>query len=1724
MIRRKWKQKGAFALALSMVLSGFSTSGLAYATQSDEAVPVESNAAEEASVYRASESKAVSGLSYLSDMSMKSSSAGWGSWHFDEDIDEGVAIELYMGEEDGVKTFEKGLSVNSGNNSASRATYDVSNYGGQTFFAFTGVHYSQLSAENSGRGATVKFEVRIDGQSVWQSDGIRKPSSPAEMVMIDLPEGASELTLYVDGAGDGINYDHGIWAKACLIEDTSVLKTLESIYADAPGYFEVGQSSPMTLKGKAFDESNVAFDDSVTVTCESSDDGILSVRGAKDQWTLTGNGDGAASVQVTVEKGDVTLNLEKSILVGNGEEGSIVTASPNGDHNILFALSPEGELSYYIFTNASGRKNMVVEGAATGLRTNLGDFSTGLTLVESETHTVTDSYDLLGAKEDHVDVTGNETIMKFEKQPNDNGVYYYIIARAYDDGVAFRYQISADTKQELLISWENTTIKLPSDAHSFATPFNNHNESMEVEKDNSGLSGAFCMPHLYKTGDTYCLLSEAAISQEYAGAALYGDGTGTMEIRVSEGDNRPTDVVQTTTSVQDPWAKEGEEHPWVSPWRLLVMGDLNTIHGTTMPETLSPDCVVEDTSWIVPGTCSWTWLNGEGTRSFDTYKRYVDMTAEMGWKYLLLDEGWQPNAPSGSGYRYKGYYDWFPDLVEYADEKGVGLIAWAYYTDLETPERQKVLEEWAAMGIKGIKPDFFDSNSQEFMEFFLQLYQKTAECHLLMNAHGAPKTTGERRTFPHLLTREGIYGAEMGGGPTAHHTCATPFTRNAVGPADYTPLLSIYRSGQAYRNYTTGHNSALPIIMESGITCMADRDVVYLNSVTRPLYYELPSEWIGSKVLEGDVGQYATIMRESNDGRYYIGTICNKERTTDISLDFLPDTDTYHAYIVEDGEQEDELTMRHQTVTKSDRLALPLQKTGGALVLIMKNTLTKPETLTLDQHELEMTNGKDAQLTATLSPANTQISAVTWKSSDESVVTVSQGKLVAKKCGIATVTAECAGLTDSCKIKVYPGEFDKSEQWDIVREVPSKWKLNHETSLTLTSADNGNLLRDRDATKNEFFIDPERDFEVSVKLTFQPHSNYQSAGLLAMGDNGAYTSLWRRYHTYFSGNLLNMVTWKYNSYDEGDVNEGSNTDGGRKPETAAQVQKSVWLKMVKDGNNITSYYHYEGEDWTLMKTEANPRLNQAGVIRVGVYLGDDQSGANVLQATFEDFTYKAKDGEETVIPFGQKPEIASMAMEMLQKGKTDYQYGEAFDASGYRFNVYYTDKTEREITGDDCEVTGFSSHKSGPQTVTFTYEGQSFEVTANVEANQTDGLLEIVYEAYVDLDVSAYTEDSANAFTKALEDASLVLNGESEMSEGEAVSKLMGAAAGLIINTSGLSTDIDAAKKAAQAAQQAADAAQKVADAAAKAKDLETLRSAVTAAQTAASEANRVANEALKAAGENADAIEVVRTAAQTAQSAANTAQIAADAAQRTADEAQKAADEAQKAADEALKEAESSKEAIEEAQRIADAALKEAALNKTAAEEAQKAANAAQQAADTALELVKTTEKQLDDALKQNAADKEDLRKLEEELKAIKEAAERAKEAAKQAEAQINAANQEAESAKQEAKEMQLMVQKIQFKSAGLTLKSVKSDKKQQIKAAWKKVTGADGYEVRYATNSKFKKANKVVVKKGTTLKATMKKLKSGKKYFVKVRAYKKIGGAKVYTKYSKVKKAQVK
>jgi len=337
-----------------------------------------------------------------------------------------------------------------------------------------------------------------------------------------------------------------------------------------------------------------------------------------------------------------------------------------------------------------------------------------------------------------------------------------------------------------------------------------------------------------------------------------------------------------------------------------------------------------DYSWVEPGVTAWMWLSEgyAGQSNFNRIREYVDLASEFNWKYIILDEGWQPGAPAGSGKAYEGYYTWFPALIKYAESKGVGILVWVKYIDLNTEERLDILNEWAEMGIKGIKADFFDNENQATLAQMKKIYERCAELKLVVNCHGANKPTGERVYYPNILNREAVNGEEYGG-YSKYNLAVWPYTRGVVGPMDLTPRLNSTGS------VTNGCQLAMNIMYECGIPCMASSVEEYRDSVAKALLMNLPAAWDDIHFIDGKITEYTMLARRSGD-YWYAAAIANKaQKNLQMPLDFLEEGIAYKAYIYSDVLGGRQLKVDVLDVTSANVLTVNLLEGGGYSVMFV---------------------------------------------------------------------------------------------------------------------------------------------------------------------------------------------------------------------------------------------------------------------------------------------------------------------------------------------------------------------------------------------------------------------------------------------------------------------------------------------------------------------------------------------------------------------------------------------------------------------------------------------------------------------------------------------------------------------------------------------------------------------------------------------------------------------
>ena len=851
---------------------------------------------------------------YLSDLEWKNAVDGWFLVRKDQTV---IQTDISWEQDGKMEVYEKGI----GTCGASQVSFDITGLHAKTFKA--------IGCFQTDSG-TAEFAVLADGKEIYSKelsyDG-NQITPDGGYLETEIPEGTKTLTLYVK---DRVRVT---WADARLYCDTEAQESLSrvSVRADET-WLQPGEETALTLEGylgKVSEEGlqNEKADLSqATVSYTSSNENVAKVENGK----VVAVADGTAAITCQAELDGVTQETVLNVIVGKGNEQAWTAASPDGSIEEIFTLDENGSLLFAVSRNS----NTVVGCSKTGLVTNLGDFTSGLTFEDYAEETVTDSYDLIGAKKNHVDAEGKEVTLHFQK----DAVKYRVVSRVYDNGMAFHYEIEGNDGEELTISAEKTSFLMPDGSVAQTMDFDKANEQIYLEKTAEELEGGYSMPMLYKTNtEDYALLSEAELTPQYCGAQIMGNSSGALDVVFSP--EQFEDVVTTS--------------PFTSPWRYMVIGDLKDITENTLAETLNPDCEIEDTSWIEAGPVDWTWLNGdlrhdnlpEGTTWEETapklYKEYIDFAVEMGWKYQLLDEGWQPRVYDRGNDLYDGYYDWTQEILDYAKEKGIKLIVWASKRDLDTPEELERLKEWHEMGIAGIKPDFFDSQSQEIIQLLDDIKKTAAENELIVNIHGAAKPDGERRTYPNIISREAINGGE-GEANNAEFNCILPFTRFAVGGADFTPMASYGNIYDGSRAVTQTHLMAETVMFECGVQTMADKPEVYREHIGyENLFKNLPTDWEETHFISGDPGHYAALARKSGDN-WYVAALCNEEHEENISLDFL-DEGEYTAYIFTDGDDPTNddtkvaVKAETKTVTSADTLGFDIPATGGVVVKLVKN-------------------------------------------------------------------------------------------------------------------------------------------------------------------------------------------------------------------------------------------------------------------------------------------------------------------------------------------------------------------------------------------------------------------------------------------------------------------------------------------------------------------------------------------------------------------------------------------------------------------------------------------------------------------------------------------------------------------------------------------------------------------------------------------------------------------
>ena len=352
-----------------------------------------------------------------------------------------------------------------------------------------------------------------------------------------------------------------------------------------------------------------------------------------------------------------------------------------------------------------------------------------------------------------------------------------------------------------------------------------------------------------------------------------------------------------------------------------------------------------------PGQVSWDWWNGmrltgvdfRAGRNTESYRYYIDFAARYGIPYIIMDEGW--SASTTDVFHPNPDLD-LQELIAYGRERNVQIVLWLTWLAVEKDMDRlfATLEEW---GIPGVKIDFMDRSDQWMVGYYERVMKCAARHRLFVDMHGSYTPKGLCRTYPNLLTYEGVLGMEQGARCKPENSNWLPFIRNAVGPMDFTPGSMF--SAQPEDNRSTGANPmgtgtrayqmALYVVFESPLQMLADNPVLYRREhLCTEFLAAVPTTWDSLRVLRAACGREVVVARRKGD-KWYVGGITNdRSYTTEIALDFLPAGRTFTKTSFEDGVNADlqatDYRKRVREVDASTVVKVEMVRNGGWAAVI----------------------------------------------------------------------------------------------------------------------------------------------------------------------------------------------------------------------------------------------------------------------------------------------------------------------------------------------------------------------------------------------------------------------------------------------------------------------------------------------------------------------------------------------------------------------------------------------------------------------------------------------------------------------------------------------------------------------------------------------------------------------------------------------------------------------
>lgn len=552
--------------------------------------------------------------------------------------------------------------------------------------------------------------------------------------------------------------------------------------------------------------------------------------------------------------------------------------------------------------------NSASEWALAIKNTPSGDWMDELILKESKSKSIDSSWTPLYGERKIIKEKYNEIILTFEQKVSSNYKMDLQI-RLYDEGLAMRYYFHDNpTGIYYKITQENTEFTFPDNTMAWFEPWAQGAFTLKPLKDWTRQSVRPLTLEL--ENGLYACLAEANMVDYVK-----------MNFDLSKTKKNTLKTVLYESVDKVPY--------FGTPWRVVMAGETpgKLIENNDLLLNLNEPSRIKNTSWIKPGKIVRDLsLTEKGA------KAWIDFAAAHNLQYVLFDWKWYGPAFTFDSDASKAAIDLdLPEVIRYGKEKGIGIWLYVNQQALLKQDAQifPIYKKW---GVAGIKYGFVEVGSHRWTTWLHESIQRAADNELMVNIHDEFRLTGEQRTWPNVLTVEGIRGNEEM--PDADHNTTLPFTRGIAGAGDYTVCYYTPRI-----KTTHAHQLALSVVMYSPLQTLFWYDTAanYNGEPEIEFFDKVPTVWDDTKILNGEIGKYITTARKSGN-EWFIGSITNNDaRTLELNFDFLEGNKKYKARVYSDDEKvktKTQVALKDIVIKKGSKLKLNLKASGGAAIWI----------------------------------------------------------------------------------------------------------------------------------------------------------------------------------------------------------------------------------------------------------------------------------------------------------------------------------------------------------------------------------------------------------------------------------------------------------------------------------------------------------------------------------------------------------------------------------------------------------------------------------------------------------------------------------------------------------------------------------------------------------------------------------------------------------------------